>query len=104
MLQVYVDSAAAATMECYVYVKLIQCMHEWAFVQMFSDKFGYLVLQPLTHTLTHAHTTPSYMHTPHTLIHAHTTPSHMHTYFTQGSHAEWYPGVLLNEEKLCQVL
>ena len=63
MLQVYVDSAAAATMECCVCVKLIQCMHEWAFVQMSSDKFGYLVLQPLTHTLTHAHTTPSHMHT-----------------------------------------
>ena len=91
MLQVYVDSEAAARMECCVCVKLIQCMHEWAFVQMSSDMFGYLVL----HTLTHI--------PPHTCTHTH-IPSHIPSHFTQGAHAEWYFGVILNEEKLCQVL
>lgn len=66
MLQVYVDSAAAATMECCVCVKLIQCMHEWAFVQMSSDMFGYLVLHTLTHT------------PPHTCTHTHTLTLHTH--------------------------
>ena len=62
-------------------------VHEWAFVQIASYTF---VLPSAA---------PPHTHTP-----SHTHP-HMHTLtLTQGSHAEWYVGVLLKETKRCQVL